>query len=175
MTSRKFRIMAALIVAAPALVHAQLDENALHRRAVEAVIWGMPVVNYDLMYQAAVRANGGFNQIIYWSRLPDWKIQTLTPNAKDTWLGADKTLRAPAFYDLFWDPGEQYDIAFNGAAPTGGNQTSPGRYSGADNGWVGMKIVPVLLKFFEELKTHPNIPFIPSGEGLKEIIPAEYK
>ena len=95
--------------------------------------------------------------------------------AKDTWLGADKTLRAPAFYDLFWDPGEQYDIAFNGAAPTGGNQTSPGRYSGADNGWVGMKIVPVLLKFFEELKTHPNVPYTPAGEGLKEIIPAEYK
>jgi hypothetical protein len=55
--------------------------RALHRRAVEAVIWGMPAVNYDLMFQAAVReAKGGFNQIVYWSRLPDWKIQTLTPN-----------------------------------------------------------------------------------------------
>jgi hypothetical protein len=41
----------------------------------------MPAVNYDLMYQAAVReAKGDFNQVIYWSRLPDWKIQTLTPN-----------------------------------------------------------------------------------------------
>ena len=29
---------------------AQLAERALHRRAVEAVIWGMPAVNYDLMY-----------------------------------------------------------------------------------------------------------------------------
>jgi hypothetical protein len=58
-----------------------LAVRTMHRRAIEAVIWGMPVVNYDLMYQAAVRgANGGFNQIIYWSRLPDWKNQTLTPN-----------------------------------------------------------------------------------------------
>jgi hypothetical protein len=58
-----------------------LAERAVHRRAVEAVIWGMPAVNYDLMFQAMVRvANGDFNQIVYWSRLPDWKIQTLTPN-----------------------------------------------------------------------------------------------
>jgi len=53
----------------------------IERRAVEAIIWGMPAVNYDLMYQAMVReAKGAFNQVAYWSRLPDWKIQTLTPN-----------------------------------------------------------------------------------------------
>jgi len=34
----------------------------LHDRAVEAVIWGMPVVNYDLMYQEMVRkTHGGYN------------------------------------------------------------------------------------------------------------------
>jgi hypothetical protein len=48
--------------------------------------------------------------------------------AKDTWLGPSKPLKVFAAYDLWWDPGEQFDIAFNGAAPTGGNQTSPGRY-----------------------------------------------
>jgi hypothetical protein len=63
------------------LMPAELEERTLHRRAVEAVIWGMPAVNYDLMYQAAVReAKADFNQVIYWSHLPDWKIQTLTPN-----------------------------------------------------------------------------------------------
>jgi hypothetical protein len=41
----------------------ELLQRAIHRRAVEAVIWGMPVVNYDLMYQAMVRAKGAFNQI----------------------------------------------------------------------------------------------------------------
>ena len=30
---------------------ADLAERALYRRAVEAVIWGMPAVNTDLMYQ----------------------------------------------------------------------------------------------------------------------------
>jgi hypothetical protein len=62
---------------------AQLAERTLHRRAVEAVIWGMPAVNFDLMYQAMVRdakAGAGSNKIVYWSRLSDWKNQTLTPN-----------------------------------------------------------------------------------------------
>jgi len=59
----------------------QLARNALHRRAIEAVIWGMPAVNTDLMYQAMAReVLGRWNQIVYWSRLLDWKNQTLTPN-----------------------------------------------------------------------------------------------
>ena len=59
----------------------ELASRAIHRRAVEAVIWGMSVVNYDLMYQEMKRkVNGEFNQILYWSRLLDWKNQTLTPN-----------------------------------------------------------------------------------------------
>ena len=95
--------------------------------------------------------------------------------AKDTWLGPAKSLKAPAVYDLRWDPGEQFDMAFNGAMPTGGNQTSPGRYSGADNGWIGVLTMPPMLQFFEELKTHPNVPYIPSGEGMTEIIPPEYR
>ena len=64
-----------------------LAERIVHRRAFEAVIWGMPVVNFDLMFQAMVReAKGAFNQIAYWSRLPDWKIQTLTPNPDAIYL-----------------------------------------------------------------------------------------
>jgi hypothetical protein len=59
----------------------ELAERMLQRRAVEAVIWGMPAVNTDLMFQAMVRAvKGQWNQIVYWSRLLDWKNQTLTPN-----------------------------------------------------------------------------------------------
>jgi hypothetical protein len=59
----------------------ELADRMLHRRAVEAVIWGMPAVNTDLMYQAMVReTKGGWNQMVYWSRLLDWKNQTLTPN-----------------------------------------------------------------------------------------------
>jgi hypothetical protein len=65
----------------------ELAERAVHRRAVEAVIWGMPAVNTDLMYQAMVReVKGDWNQIVYWSRLLDWKNQTLTPNPDAIYL-----------------------------------------------------------------------------------------
>jgi hypothetical protein len=59
----------------------ELMGRMAHRRAVEALIWGMPAVNADLMFQAMARAvRGDWNQVVYWSRLVDWKNQTLTPN-----------------------------------------------------------------------------------------------
>lgn len=59
----------------------ELAERTIQRRALEAVNWGIPAVNYDIMYQSLVRdAKGAFNQIIYWSGLSSWKNQTLTPN-----------------------------------------------------------------------------------------------
>src|SRR5678815_4402606 len=59
--------------AAPVLTPEQIGQRAVQRRAVEAVNWGMPAVNFDLMYQAMVKLGGRDNQIVYWSRLPDWK------------------------------------------------------------------------------------------------------
>jgi hypothetical protein len=58
----------------------ELTRRTIERRAVEAVIWGMPAVNLDLMLQAGLSAGAKPNQIVYWSRLQNWKIQTLTPN-----------------------------------------------------------------------------------------------
>jgi hypothetical protein len=40
----------------------------------------MPAVNFELLYDSLVKAGGDWNQTVYWSRLPDWKNQTLTPN-----------------------------------------------------------------------------------------------
>src|SRR6188474_786013 len=75
------------VAAESRLTSEQLVRNAIHRRAVEAVIWGMPAVNTDLMYQAMAReVKGGWNQIVYWSRLLDWKNQTLTPNPDAIYL-----------------------------------------------------------------------------------------
>jgi len=58
----------------------QLAARAVERRAVEAVIWGMPAVNTDLMLQQALEHGAKPNEIIYWSRPANWKNQTLTPN-----------------------------------------------------------------------------------------------
>lgn len=66
--------------------NAGIAERMVHRRAVEAVIWGMPAVNYELMRQAADGVHARSNQIVFWSRLLDWKNQTLTPNPNSIYL-----------------------------------------------------------------------------------------
>jgi hypothetical protein len=58
-----------------------LNRRLIERRAVEAVIWGMPAVNYDLMRQQMLTKTAGkVGQVIYWGRPLDPKNQTLTPN-----------------------------------------------------------------------------------------------
>jgi hypothetical protein len=39
-----------------------LNNRLIHSRAVEAIIWGMPAVNTDLMYQAMLGLGGRPNQ-----------------------------------------------------------------------------------------------------------------
>ena len=59
----------------------ELARRATERRAVDAAIWGMPAVNYDLMLQQMLtKTSGKVNQVIYWGQPLDWKNQTLTPN-----------------------------------------------------------------------------------------------
>jgi hypothetical protein len=65
----------------------QLNHRTIERRAVEAVIWGMPAVNYDLMLQEMLaKTSAKVNEIIYWSKPADWKNQTLTPNPDAIYL-----------------------------------------------------------------------------------------
>ena len=63
-----------------------LTRHAIARRAAEAVIWGMPAVNAELMFQAMKDAQADFNQVVYWSRPLSWKNQTLTPNPDTIYL-----------------------------------------------------------------------------------------
>jgi hypothetical protein len=59
-----------------------LDRRTIERRAVEAAIWGMPIVSVDVMRQAFFRDAGAkYGDIIYFSKPADWKFQFTTPNA----------------------------------------------------------------------------------------------
>jgi hypothetical protein len=40
----------------------------------------MPAVNDELMYREMAKLGGGFNQVVWWPKLLNWKNQTLTPN-----------------------------------------------------------------------------------------------
>jgi hypothetical protein len=65
----------------------ELSKRTIERRAVEAVIWGMPAVNYDLMLQEMLtKTPGKVNQMIFWGHPLDWKNQTLTPNPDTLYL-----------------------------------------------------------------------------------------
>jgi len=79
---KKAVIVACLLAAFSGPALAQSPEERLKQsRAVEAVIWGMPAVNTDLMRQEMLtKTSGKVNQVIYWGRPLDWRNQTLTPN-----------------------------------------------------------------------------------------------
>ena len=66
---------------------ADIARRTIERRAVEAVIWGIPAVNTDLMLQAMLnKTKGKLHEVLYWSRPLDWKNQTLTPNPDSIYL-----------------------------------------------------------------------------------------
>ena len=78
--------------------------------------------------------------------------------AKDSWLGATANLGSiGALYNLTMDPYEKYDMIFNGAAPMRVLSSSPGKYSGEDNGWVLSLVYPVLIEFDKSIIKYPNI------------------
>jgi hypothetical protein len=125
--------------ASRALTAAQLSERALQRRAVEAVNWGIPAVNYDLMLQQMLtRTSGKVNQIVYWSRPLDWHNQTLTPNPDAIYLMAFfNTKEGPIVLEV---PPAGEDGSLNGnivdiwqmpledAGPTGADAGKGGKY-----------------------------------------------
>jgi hypothetical protein len=83
MTMRKPLFVALVLscLAGAAVAQTTPQERLVRSRAVEAVIWGMPIVNYDLMLQEMLTKTAGkVNQVIYWGKPLDWKNQTLTPN-----------------------------------------------------------------------------------------------
>jgi hypothetical protein len=71
------------------------------------------------------------------------------------------------------DPAEQYDMVFNGAAArTGGVlATSPGRYSGADNGWTMVFPVTLVQALTDSFKKYPNIPTLAGGASIGSELP----
>jgi hypothetical protein len=112
--------------------------QTVHRRAVEAAIWGIPLANYDLMAQAFAKMGGGMNQIVYWSRLLDWKNQTLTPNPNSIYFMPffDTSLAGPMVVEI--PPAEGGSItgtlmdcwqtAFEDVGPAGVDKGAGGKY-----------------------------------------------
>ena len=65
----------------------ELQQRMLERRAIDAAIWGMPIVSLDAMRQAYFRdGKAKYGDIIWWPKGNAWKNQSLTPNTSLRYL-----------------------------------------------------------------------------------------
>jgi len=117
----------------------QLAERTAHRRAVEAAIWGMPIVAMDAVRQGFLRDIGcDFNDIAFYSRPADWKFQTTTPNASthyiysayDTRRDGPIVLEVPAAVGagLYGQLCDMWDVPLAIVGPDGEDQGKGGKY-----------------------------------------------
>jgi hypothetical protein len=115
-----------------------LARRMIERRAVEAVIWGMPAVNTDLMLQEMLgKTKAKVNEIVYWSRPANWKNRTLTPNPDSIYfMSFWNTKDGPVVIDI--PPAQGGSIAGNivdiwqmpleDAGPEGADKGAGGKY-----------------------------------------------
>src|SRR5262245_27945313 len=80
------RIIPTLAIAALLLTSCQTKapphRAALTRTAIDAAMWGMPIVSFDAMRQAFFRDAGAqYGDILYLSKPADWQMRMTTPNA----------------------------------------------------------------------------------------------
>jgi hypothetical protein len=63
---------------APSFRSKELASRTVYRRAVDAVIWGVPAVTLDMMRQAYFRdAKASYNDIVWWPKGAGWQNQSL--------------------------------------------------------------------------------------------------
>lgn len=65
-----------------------LTDRTIHRRAVEATIWAMPLMNAAGMRQAYRDAGVYNNEVGYFATIQDWNLQVATPNNTTPYIGA---------------------------------------------------------------------------------------
>jgi len=73
-------ITAAMVLfTAPAV--ADVKDRMVERRAIEAAVWGMPIVNFQAMRDGLKKDAGvGFNDVAYNSKVQTWRLRTTTNN-----------------------------------------------------------------------------------------------
>jgi hypothetical protein len=65
----------------------ELHRRTVERRAVDAVIWGLPLVGEDAVKQAAFRdGKATYNDIVWWPKGGGWKNQSPTPNVNTRYI-----------------------------------------------------------------------------------------
>jgi len=118
---------------------ADLAHRTIERRAVEAAIWGMPIVAMDAVHQGFLRdLQANDNDIAYYSQLSDWKFQTTTPNASTHYIysafnlkkDGPVVLEVPAAVGagLYGQLCDMWDIPLAIVGPGGEDKGNGGKY-----------------------------------------------
>jgi hypothetical protein len=115
-----------------------LDHQTLQRRAIDAAIWGMPIVSVNAMRQAFFRdAKANYNDIVFWSKPSDWKNQTTTPNTSTLYVYFNfNTKDGPVVVDippaveagLFGTLLDAWQVPLADVGPRGEDQGKGGKY-----------------------------------------------
>jgi hypothetical protein len=74
-------IFAALALGLTAKAVADVKDDMVERRAIEAAVWGMPIVNFEAMRDGMKDDAGvGLNDVAYNSKVQTWRLKTTTNN-----------------------------------------------------------------------------------------------
>ena len=83
----KYRVLSvmlfiSMLTSVPAISQEQtLKEKLTYSRAVESIIWSMPLMNFKAMRDGHKEDAGvGYNVVAYNSKVQDWRLQITTPN-----------------------------------------------------------------------------------------------
>jgi len=117
---------------------ADLQRRTVQRRAVEAAIWGMPIVAADAIRQGFFGLGAKPKDIAFFSASPDWKFQTTTPNASTHYIysaystkdDGPLVLEVPAAVGagLYGQLCDMWDVPLNIVGPGGDDQGKGGKF-----------------------------------------------
>jgi len=87
-------------------------QRMVEHRAVEAAVWGMPLMNFKAMRDGAKALGAGFNDVGYYSKLQTWRFQIATPNNTTPYIWSFWNLvDGPVVFEL---PGSTDDVGIFG-------------------------------------------------------------
>ena len=70
-----------------------IADRMLHHRAVDAAVWAMPLMSFKFFRDGAARAGVGPNDVGYFSKIQDWRMQAATPNNTTPYIFAHWTIK----------------------------------------------------------------------------------
>jgi len=161
-----------------------LQQRTLERRAVEAAIWGMPIVSFDAMRQAYFRdAKAKYNDIAFLSEPSDWKFLVTTPNNSTRYVYVNfntksdgpVVLEIPAAVGagLFGTIVDAWQVPAMDVGPAGEDQGKGGKYlllPPGHKGEIPPGYIPVVMNTYNSYALFRAISETTSKEGVAKAL-----